>query len=241
MGGRKDLGSTKEEQIKKKQTLDAKKQENKEKQMQLKEMKAEIVKKEFQDNLKEHLEQKLNDVINKLQTTEKGEKLSIVELKTMLAQKNQNGLSPKYSTTELAIIIDYYKQFITEINKVQKYIPSIPNFCGFAGITTSQYNNWKISEDEERRELIQRIDDYIADIMLTLAQEGEIKEVTTIFRAHAEHKMVEPTAPITIQHKSDLNMDDIMAQIKAVNEGKSLKTIELKECKDGVFREKEEK
>lgn len=240
MGGRKDLGSTKEEQIKKKQTLDSKKIKNKEQQTQLKEMKAEIVKKEFQDNLKEHLEQKLFDLIYKLKHTEKGEKLSVVELKTMLAQKNANGLSPKYSTAELSIIIDYYKQFVTEINKVQKYIPSIPNFCGFAGITTTQYKNWKQSDDEERRELIQKVDDYIADINLTLAQNKEIDNVTTIFRTKTEHQYVEANAPVVIQHKSDVNMDDIMAQIKAVNSGKSLKTIDLKVDKNGVYRAEEE-
>ena len=214
--------------------------ERKEQQKELIEMKTELIKKEYQDNLKEHLEDKLFDLIDKLKHTEKGEKLSIVEIKTMLSQKNANGLSPKYSNAELSILVDYYKQFVTQINKVQTFIPSIPNFCGFAGISTNQYKMWKMSDDEERREIMQKIDDYIADIMLTSAQEGEIKEVTTIFRAHAEHGMVEPTAPVVIQHKSEVNVNDIMKQIEAVNQGKSLKAIESEKGEDGVYRPKEE-
>lgn len=210
--------------------MELKKQQN-----ELQEMKSELIKKEYQDNLKEHLEQKLFDLIYKLKHTEKGEKLSIVEIKTMLSQKNANGLSPKYSNTELSILADYYKQFVAQINKMQRFIPSIPNFCGFAGITTTQYKNWKMSDDSERREIMQRIDDYIADIMLTSAQEGEIKEVTTIFRAHAEHGMVEPTAPVVIQHKSEVNVNDIMKQIEAVRNGKSLKDITLEKKEDGSY------
>ncbi len=240
MRGRKDLGSTKKERTKQKQTLDKMQAERKENQKELIEMKAELVKKEYQDNLKEHLEDKLFDLIEKLKHTEKGEKLSIIELKTMLSQKNANGLSPKYSNAELSILFDYYKQFITEINKVQRYIPSVPNFCGFTGITTTQYKNWKQSDDEERREIMQRIDDYIADINLTMAQEGEVKEISTIFRAKTEHGYYEAQSPVVIQHKSDANIDDIMKQIQAVNSGKSLKTIDLKEGKDGVYRTEEE-
>ena len=225
---------------KQKITLDKKKIENKKKQEELIEMKAELIKKEYQDNLKEHLEDKLFDLIDKLKHTERGEKLSIVEIKTMLSQKNANGLSPKYSNTELSILADYYKQFVTQINKVQRFIPTIPNFCGFAGITTTQYKNWKVSEDAERREIMQRIDDYIADINLTMAQEGEIREISTIFRAKAEHNYVEAQAPQVIKHEMESDMKQILANIDAINQGKSLKVIESEKGEDGVYRPKEE-
>lgn len=228
---------TEEEKIKQKQTLDANKIENQEKQKQLTKVKAELVKKEFQDNLKENLEQRLFDLTYKLKHVEKDHEFSTMELKTLLSQKNVVGQSPKYSVAELAILFDYYKQFILEINKYQRYLPTKKNFCGFVGISSSQYDLWRQSDDTERQEIMQIIDDYITDLQLTSAQNGEIKEISTIYRTKAEHGMVEATAPVVIEHKSETNIDNIMKQIEAINKGKSLKTIELKKNTDGIYEE----
>ena len=209
----------------------------KENQNKLKEIKAELVKKEFQDNLKETMEQRLYDLIYKLKHVGEGRNLSTIELKSLISQRNSVGLSPKYNNTELAILFDYYKQFIEKINETQRYLPTKKNFCSFAGISSTSYDNWRQSEDSERREIMQMIDDYITDIMLTSAQDGEIKEISTIFRSKAEHGLVEAQAPIVFEHKSSANINDIMRQIEAVKQGKSLKTIELKQNSDGVYEE----
>ena len=66
-----------EGRVKHKQTLDAKKIEQKEQQNQLTEMKTELVKKEYQDNLKEVLEQKMFDLAYKLKHIEEGKNLSV--------------------------------------------------------------------------------------------------------------------------------------------------------------------
>lgn len=200
-------------------------------------MKAELVKQEYQDNLKDHMEQKLFDLIYKLKQVDRTGDLSVIQLKSLISQRNIVGVSPKYSNTELAILFDYYKKFIQEINKVQTFLPTMENFCSFAGISTTTYKRYKQSSDSERREIVQMIDDYIADLQLTSAQNGEIKEITTIFRAKAEHGMVEAQAPVVIEHKSEANINDIMKQIEAVKQGKSLKTIELKQNSDGVYEE----
>lgn len=197
--------------------------------------KVELVKQEYQDNLKEYLEQKLYDLIYKLKHQDGS--LSTIELKSLLSQKNTIGVSPKYSNTELAILFDYYKQFIETINKSQRYLPTKKNFCSFAGISSTTYDSYRQSDDNERREIMQIIDDYITDIMLTSAQDGEVKEISTIYRTKAEHGMVEATAPIVIQHKSEANINDIRKQIEAINQGKSLKTIELKQNADGIYEE----
>ena len=86
---------------------------------------------------------------------------------------------------------------------------------------------------------MQMIDDYIVDLNLTSAQKGEIKEITTIYRSKAEHGLVEAQAPIVIQHKAQANLEDIRKQIEAVNQGKSLKTIELKKQPDGSYANEE--
>ena len=82
---------------------------------------------------------------------------------------------------------------------------------------------------------MQMIDDYITDIMLTSAQNGEVREITTMFKAKTEHGYVEATTPVVIEHKSTANINDIMRQIEAVNKGKSLKTIEMSQNENGVW------
>lgn len=183
------------------------------------------------------MEQRLFDLIYKLNHVGEGRTLSTIELKSLISQKNIVGVSPKYNNTELAILFDYYKQFIEKINETQRYLPTKKNFCSFAGISSTSYDNWRQSDDSERREIMQMIDDYITDIMLTSAQDGEIKEISTIFRSKAEHGLVEAQAPIVFEHKSMANINDIMKQIEAVKQGKSLKTIELKQNSDGVYEE----
>ena len=226
--------------IKHKTTLDIKKIEQKEQQEKLTKVKTELVKKEYQDNLKEVMEQKMFDLAYKLKHMEEGKNLSVIELKSLLSQKNTVGISPKYSTTELAILFDYYKQFIQQINEKTSYIPTKEDFCSFAGVSTVTYNNWKQSDDAERREIMQKIDDYLVDIHLSMAQRGDIREISTIFRAKSEFGMVEAQAPQVIKHEMESDMKQILANIDAINSGKSLKAIESVKGEDGVYRPKEE-
>ena len=226
--------------MKQKETLDAKKMERKEQQEKLTKAKTELIKKEYQDNLKEVMEQKMFDLAYKLKHMEEGQPLSVIELKSLLSQKNTIGLSPKYSNIELAILFEYYKQFIQEINKKTSYIPTKEDFCSFAGVSTATYNNWKQSDDAERREIMQKIDDYLVDIHLSMAQRGDIREISTIFRAKAEFGMVEAQAPQRVEYGVTADMKQIMKNIDAINSGKSLKAIELEEGEDGVYRPKED-
>lgn len=205
------------------------------KQQKLDNAKIKLVEQEYQNNLKEKLEDELYNLINKLKHID--DSLSTIELRNLLSRKTVIGVPPKYSNTELGILFDYYKQFIEQINKVQTYLPTKKNFCSFAGISSKTYDHYMQSDDAERREIMQMIDDYITDITLTSAQNGEIKEITTIFRSKAEHGMVEASAPVIIEHKSETNMDTILKQIQAVNQGKSLKTIELHQDSNGIYRE----
>lgn len=214
--------------------------ERKEEQGKLTKAKTELVKKEYQDNLKEVMEQKMFDLAYKLKHMEEGKNLSVIKLKSLLSQKNIIGISPKYTTTELAILFEYYKRFIEEINEKTPYIPTKEDFCSFAGVSTVTYNNWKQSDDAERREIMQKIDDYLVDIHLSMAQRGDIREISTIFRAKSEFGMVEAQAPQRVEYGVTADMKQILANIDAINSGKSLKTIESVKGEDGVYRPKEE-
>ena len=77
--------------------------------------------------------------------------------------------------------------------------------------------------DEEKAEIMVQIDDYIKETMLTLAQLGEIKEISTIFRGRASHGMVEATAPQVIEHREVIDMGSIKKMIDDVRKGKTLK------------------
>ena len=195
--------------------------------------KVELVKKEYQDNLKDHMEQRLFDLVYALKHVDG--KLTTIELKSLISQKNVIGVSPKYNATELAILFEYYKEFIQEINKTHFYLPTKKNFCSFAGISSATYDNYKICDDSEKREVMQMIDDYITDLQITSAQNGEIKEISTIFRGKTEHGMVEATAPVVIEHKNEANINKIRAQIEALNKGRSLETIELHKNENGTY------
>jgi hypothetical protein len=203
-------------------------------------MKAELVKQEFQDNLQGYMDLRLNELIDKLKNM-KSNDFSVIELRNLISEKNLIGITPKYSNTELAILFDYYKQFIDAINKHTTYLPTKQNFCSFIGVSTATFNNYKQSDDSDRREIIQQIEDYITDIMLTSAQKGQIKEISTMFRAKAEHGYVEAQAPIIIEHKNETDVANIMKQIEAVNKGRSLKEINLVQNDKGVYVEEENK
>ena len=60
--------------------------------------------------------------------------------------------------------------------------------------------------------------------MLTSAQIGETREITTMFRGKTAHGLVEAQSPIVVEHRSETDMSQINKMIEAV---KSLKSIEL--------------
>lgn len=91
------------------------------------------------------------------------------------------------------------------------------------GISTATYNQYLFGADEEKANIMVQIDDYIKETMLTLAQLGEIKEVSTIFRGKASHGMIEASAPQEFVHHEIIDIGSINRMISDVKKGKSLK------------------
>lgn len=91
------------------------------------------------------------------------------------------------------------------------------------GISTSTYNQYLFGYDEEKTEIMVQIDDYIKETMLTLAQLGEIKEVSTIFRGKASHGMIEAAAPQVIEHHDIVDISSVQKMIEDIKKGKTLK------------------
>jgi len=114
-----------------------------------------------------------------------------------------------YTADELYIIYQEFIRMISEINKKLKYLPSKKKFCSFAGISTSTYGSYLQDFDANKRNVMQMIDDYITDVNLSSAQQGDVREITTMFRSKAEHGMIEASAPVVVEYKKSLNIDEI--------------------------------
>ena len=182
---------------------------------------------EYKKNLPQELEKRLDMIITQISVQKEVQGLSSIEISEMLRPHNMIGSNPKYSADQLRIIFDYYREALVVINRKFKYPPSKENFCAFAGMSTSTYNKYLISPNEDMQELMLMIDDYIRENMLTSAQIGETKEITTMFRGKTAHGMVEAQSPIVVEHRSEVDTSQINRMIEAVKQGKSLKSIVL--------------
>ena len=182
---------------------------------------------EYKNKLPQELEKRLDVIATQISIQEEVQGLSSIEINEILRPHNLIGSNPKYSTDQLRIIFDYYREALIIINRKYKYPPSKENFCAFAGMSTATYNKYLMSADENMQELMLMIDDYIRENMLTSAQIGETREITTMFRGKTAHGMVEASSPIVVEHRSETDMSQINKMIEMVKAGKSLKSIEL--------------
>lgn len=190
---------------------------------------------EYKKNLPQELEKRLAIITDRIGIQEEVQGLSSIEINEILRPHNLIGSNPKYSADQLRIIFDYYREALVAINRKFKYPPSKENFCAFAGMSTSTYNKYLTSPNEEMQELMLMIDDYIRENMLTSAQIGETREITTMFRGKTAHGMVEASSPVVVEHRTETDLTKIQQMIQRVQEGKSLKTIELTKKEDGTY------
>ena len=190
---------------------------------------------EYKNNLPQELEKRLDIIATNIMCQEEVQGLSSIEINEILRPHNLIGANPKYSADQLRIIFDYYREALVAINRKYKYPPSKENFCAFAGMSTTTYNKYLMSADENMQELMLMIDDYIRENMLTSAQIGETKEITTMFRGKTAHGMVEASSPVVVEHRTETDLTKIQQMIQRVQEGKSLKTIELTKKEDGTY------
>lgn len=135
----------------------------------------------------------------------------------------------KYSSEELAIAFEVYKELVGVLaTKNNRHSPSKQNFCSFIGISTATFNNYKESDDPSIVEIAQRIDDYLTDVQLQMAQAGILNAGTTIFRMKAEHGYVEPKEIVHVREERTIDSDDIRSRIKAINEAIEVEVQEKK-------------
>ena len=190
---------------------------------------------EEKKNIPAILESKIQQIAKRMAEVKDG--INPTEIYSIMRNDHNIGVKKKYTSEELEVLFDSYTKIIEMINEKQTYPPTIKNFCSYIGISTNTYNEWLGSTDSARKDIMQRIDDYISDMALSLAQIRKVDTIATMFRAKTEHKMVEAQAPTVIRHEESVSLDEIKEQLKALQNGQSL--VEMKQGKDGVFRYEE--
>ena len=142
--------------------------------------------------------------------------ISTVQVKTMLFRACigigmvENDVAQSLTKEQLMTV---YTDFLDLVEWLQDYCvfaPSRQVFCTFAGIADSNYN-WLLQYGtQEQKEIMDMINNYIIDISLEQAQQGNAKETTTKFRMQAKtigHAVVEATAVDGLLEKAEEQYD----------------------------------
>lgn len=175
------------------------------------------------------LKQKTGQLI--VEISEKKSNLDYAKLYSIIAKKETFANKNVYSDDELMLAFQEFQHMVNIINEKQQFVPTKNLFCAYIGVSTSTYDSWLASGDDVRREVIQRIDDYLADVSLSLAQQRKIDSYTTIYRTKAQHKIVEATNPIVVEYRKGADLDEIKDRLSMFKKGKVI---------EADYKEKEE-
>lgn len=130
------------------------------------------------------------------------------------------GKMPKYSAEKLGLVYDYYSYLVSEVNdKIGVYPSSLSGFCRLAGLTMSELQRYKNSDDLDMRVTVEKIYDEIGDNNLTLSQIGKTKGNPTLFKLRAEHGITEKRTPnVSISLKQGIDTSKLDSIIQKYNE-----------------------
>lgn len=181
----------------------------------------------YKETLPQVLEQRLNDLestIEKELQIIKG--LPAPRIHSLLASKVV-GLN-SYSATEILLSIEYYMKMVETINKYTIHVPSITEYCGFMGFSTNTYQNWLAIDDNDKRNSMRIVDDYIKGQIFSASKMRKIDNATSIFDLKTEHQLSEAVNPQYIAHTETMNKNQVNALIDRI---KNESAIEVKEKK----------
>ena len=131
---------------------------------------------------------------------------------------------PKYTAEKLGIVWDLYNHILCEVNmEIGEILPTLSNFCRFAGITLTTFKSYKNSPDEGMRVVVEKISDLCFDTQVTMAQIGAVKERSTIYRMKAEQERVEKETPAIHIHQENVDLGEIANRLKEIKQFNSKK------------------
>lgn len=128
------------------------------------------------------------------------------------------GSEPTYNAEKLGIVWEIYSDTVATVSENLRatVVPTLSNFCRFAGIRLSTFRNYKNSSDESMRIVTEKIEDECFDTNVTLAQMGKVKETSTQYRMKAEQGKVEAQAPSVHIHAESIDLGAINDRIKDI-------------------------
>lgn len=170
----------------------------------------------FKEELPQYLEQKEAELCEKLSKASNGN-ITPMQIQEWIRPNANILILPKYTAEQMLIMFEAFRKMMIKINEKITYAPTKKMFCSFIGISTTTYAKYLNQGDAEMREVMLQIDDYVTDMQLSLAQNGQIKEITTIFRSKSEHGMAEAQAPQVVKHEYDLDVEKIKQNLSKLN------------------------
>lgn len=178
------------------------------------------------DNLDEIVAQRKNELVLQLQNfyTRLEEKPNlrspfIINTYFFKSINPMPNCEPKYTAEKLGIVWDLYNHILCEVNmEIGEILPTLSNFCRFAGITLTTFKSYKNSPDEAMRVVIEKISDLCFDTQVTMAQVGAVKERSTIYRMKAEQERVEKETPAIHIHQENVDLGEIANRLKEIKQ-----------------------
>lgn len=183
------------------------------------------------DNLDQIVEERKNDLVlqlqnfyNKLEQKPNLRNPFIINSYFFKSINPMSNCEPKYTAEKLGIVWDLYNHILCEVNmEIGEVLPTLSNFCKFAGITLSTFKTYKNSPDEAMRIVIEKISDSCFDTQVTMAQIGAVKERSTIYRMKAEQERVEKETPAIHIHQEAVDLGEIANRLKEIKQYNSKK------------------
>lgn len=124
---------------------------------------------------------------------------------------------PKYNAEKLSLVFDLYEYVVATINAhICQLLPSKTHFCRFAGITTSTYNGYKLSEDPDMQVVIGKIEDMLTDVHLTMAEETKLNPMATKYRMNIEMDKRENFNPQVVIKADVKDLEDYKNRISSL-------------------------
>lgn len=121
--------------------------------------------------------------------------------------KGAGGMAVQYSPDEMQAMFDYFKQCIKEMNKYELVPPNKEMFCSLCGFSTEKFGDLK-AQSPEMREVMLRIEDYIANFLNISGLTRKTDTVTGIFIQKSSLGRREATEPQQVVNNNTLVLSD---------------------------------
>lgn len=193
--------------------------ENKEKKMQEQEQLVKQIREETKDLLLPNIRSKMETVAEVIkEKVSQNNGLTVSQILPLITKRSVSDIATiqnkSYTSYELGEALNIYMDMVAKINTICKFPPSKGTFCALLGISRKTYDNYMVNPD--KMDIMGIIDDYITTSVLTSAQLGELREISSMFTLKSQHGFVEASAPVVIEHKKETNIDDINRQLEAL-------------------------